>query len=451
MNETQMMPGHAERSRRVMRWFAPARFGFFYHWGLFTGGGSSCSGSPAPVLRHASIAEFETAAPAAEVVARNMVATARRVGAGYITFTVVHSCDGWAVMYPTKVPGFIRATTRDYVGALLAEGTRRGVKVILYMPGGMGHWDTPGGPWVGENLRTPDGYAAGLTALVRELVDRYGTQIGGFWLDGLDEKLSELPVLMHELLPESVVLVNNRTRFNSPDVDASTTEFLSNMPEPLYNRPGGLLKPIDWIGGMLPPMRDFNEDIPTCNDWWHGAPPYVWEFILPFAYRQGTGNYQRDARFWIREMLCSLGMRGQWNYAMGLGPLLDGTVPPEFEPMIAAMATFMSWAGESVTDTIGGEGSGLVPGWCNDGAFCPVTVSLKNPAVHYLHVTEAPTTNVLCVQTNFRLVRTVEDLRTGQPVPFTQNGALEVASDSWADVATYGAAVFRVTMEQEPH
>lgn len=115
------------------------------------------------------------------------------------------------------------------MGALLAEAARLGVKVILYMPGGMGHWDTRGGPWVGENLRTPEGYAAGLTALVRELVDRYGTQIGGFWLDGLDEKLNELPVLMHQLLPETVVLVNNRTRFNSPDVDAGTTEFLSHM------------------------------------------------------------------------------------------------------------------------------------------------------------------------------------------------------------------------------
>lgn len=447
MHVVKPFPEHQDRINRVMRWFAPARFGFFYHWGLFTGGGNSSTGSPVPVLCHASIAEFEAAAPAAEVVARNLVATVRRVGAKYITFTVVHSCDGWAVMYPTRVPGFIRATTRDYVGALLAEAARTGVKVILYLPGSMGHWDTPGGPWVGENLRTPEGYAAGLSALVEELAARYGAQIGGFWLDGLDAKLDELPVLMHRLLPEAVVLVNNRTRFNSPDVDASTTEFLSNLPEPLYNRPGGLLKPIDWIGGMLPPMRDFNEDIPTCNEWWYGAPPYVWEFILPFAYRQGTGNYQRDPLFWIREMLCSLGMRGQWNYTLGLGPMLDGTVPPEFEPMMAAMEAFMAWAGEALVDTTGGEGSGLVPGWCNDGAFCPVTVSLKNPAVHYLHVTEAPTTGVLRVQTNFRAVQCVEDLRTGQPVPFIQNGALEITPASWADVTTYGAAVFRVTLQ----
>lgn len=202
--------------------------------------GRVCSGSPSPVLGHASIAEFEAATPTAELVARNLVATVRRVGARYITFTVVHSCDGWAVMYPTRVPGFIRATTRDYVGALLAEGTRTGVKIILYMPGGMGHWDTPGGPWVGENLRTPEGYADGLTALVRELVERYGAQIGGFWLDGLDEKLNELPVLLHRLLPEAVVLVNNRTRFNSPDVD------VSRAAGPLHPERGAGDHPVSW-------------------------------------------------------------------------------------------------------------------------------------------------------------------------------------------------------------
>ena len=185
-------------------------------------------------------------------------------------------------MYPTKVPGFIHVATRDYIGALLAEGARAGVKIILYMPGGMGHWDTKGGPWVGECLRTPEGYGAGLRALVREMAARYETQIGGFWLDGLDGQLGDLPALMHKLLPDAVVMVNNHTRFNFPKMDVSTIEFLAEKPDPLYNRPAGLLRPIDWIG-MMPPMKDFNEDIPTCNDWWHGALPYNDELCARYA------------------------------------------------------------------------------------------------------------------------------------------------------------------------
>jgi hypothetical protein len=30
---------YQEREARVAQWYAPARFGLFCHWGLFTGGG----------------------------------------------------------------------------------------------------------------------------------------------------------------------------------------------------------------------------------------------------------------------------------------------------------------------------------------------------------------------------------------------------------------------------
>jgi len=347
-------------------------------------------------------------------------------------------------MYPTAVEGFIHISTRDYVGAVLAEAAKRKLRVILYLPGSMGHWDSDGGPWVEESLRSPEGYAEGLRQLVRELVARYGEQIAGFWLDGLDNLLFDLPALMHEILPDAIVMVNNFTRFNVPEMDYATTEFLSATPDPLYNRPSGLTKPIDWIGGMLPPIKDFNEDIPTCNDWWHGAPPYNEEWLRAYAYRQGTGHYENDPHFWIKEMLCSLGVRGQWNYTMGLGPLLDGTVPPQFAPMIKAMESFMSWASESIYGTTGGEGSCLVPGFCNDGAFCAVTRSLENPALHYVHITTAPEKTYLRIQTDFSAVKSVCNLRTGGAVGFTQNDALEITPDHWDDVSSQGAMVLRV-------
>jgi alpha-L-fucosidase len=434
------------RIRRVMQWFGPARFGLFHHWGLFTGGGNTYAGPRNRPLAYSTIREFEAAAPEPAVFAKNIIATALRARARYITFTVVHSCDGWAVMYPTKVPGFLNIATRDYIGALVEEGARSGVKIILYVPGSMGHWDSVGGPWVGECLRSPEGYGAGLRALVQELVARHGTKIAGFWLDGLMWQFGDLPALIHRLLPDAVVAVNGHTRFNARDMDVSTTEFLSNRTEPPYNRPGGLIKPIEWVG-CLPPRKDFNEDIPTCNDWWHGALPYTDGHAAECAYLQGLENYQRDPLFWIREMLCSLGLRGQWNYTMGLGPMLDGTVPEEFKPMIGAMESFMSWAAESIFETTGGEGSGLLAGWCNDGAFCTVTVSLKDPTVHYIHVTGAPKNDCLRVQTNFRSVQSVENLRTGEAISFTQNGAVEITPKSWTEVAEHGAAVFRVILE----
>ncbi|MDL5054441.1 hypothetical protein QQ056_12920 [Oscillatoria laete-virens NRMC-F 0139] len=441
--------GHKERLHRVHQWFAPARFGLFYHWGLFTGGGNSAKAEWGAPLHIPSIQALEQSSPPPAILARNLVATALKVRAKYITFTVVHSCGGWAVVYPTKVPGFHHVTSLDYVGALLDEAQKHRVRVMLYLPGGMGHWDSDGGPWVAENLRTPAGYAEGLKKMAHELIDLYGSKISGFWLDGLDNLLSDLPSIMHQRLPDCIVCVNNFTRFQVPEMDYSTTEFLSNTPAPSYNRPSGLTKPIDWIEGMLPPLRDLNEDIPTCNDWWHGAPPYNQPWLREYAYRQGFNNYQHDRHFWIKEMVCSLGIRGQWNYTMGIGPMLDGTIPPAFMPMIEAMAEFMSWASPAIHDTTGGDRSPLAPGFCNDGAFCAVTQSLKNPAICHILVTEPPQKEHIRVQTNLMKVLSVHDLRTNQPMRFSQNSALEITPPDWSSIQRDGVSVFRV--EFAPH
>ena len=123
---------------------------------------------------------------------------------------------------------------------------------------------------------------------------------------------------------------------------------------------------------------DFVEDIPTCNQWVHGS-PYINEEQLK------NSVYANQPTFWIKEMLASIGQRGMWNYAHGLGPCIDGTVPELFAPMIKKMGEFLSWAGESVYGTIGGGNSALCPGWCWKNGFASVTVSLADPSIHYLH------------------------------------------------------------------
>ena len=63
---------HLARRERVMKWYAPARLGLFYHWGLYTGGGCTHAnpGYSAP-LTYANPAALEAAAPDPELVARN--------------------------------------------------------------------------------------------------------------------------------------------------------------------------------------------------------------------------------------------------------------------------------------------------------------------------------------------------------------------------------------------
>ena len=100
-------PDFIARKERVNQWFAPARLGIFYHWGFFTGGGlTSCDATKHKPLRYKTVEELEAAAPDPELVAENMVKTAKRIGAKYINYTCLHSNGGYGVMFPTKQKEF---------------------------------------------------------------------------------------------------------------------------------------------------------------------------------------------------------------------------------------------------------------------------------------------------------------------------------------------------------
>ena len=158
-----------EHYTRVMRWFAPARLGLFYHWGQYTGGG--CSAPPDwggvwhQPFTHPTVADFEAAAGEPDDVARNMVDLAVYVGARYIIYTVMHPDDHYLPMYPSAVDGFVVTTTKDYLGAFLRECDRRGVQAILYIPGSPQYWHCQDGDWLKEGYRD-EGYRTLLLGVV---------------------------------------------------------------------------------------------------------------------------------------------------------------------------------------------------------------------------------------------------------------------------------------------
>ena len=451
---------HLTRRQRIGQWYGPARFGLFYHWGLCTGGGS---GDRRPEFnipfKHNTVADFEAAAGDPRRVARNMVDLAERAGARYIIYTLFATTDRFAVMYPTKLSGFTVSTTQDYAGALIEECHARDIYIILYIPACADDlWDTPGGPWLAEGYREQAQFESLLYCLVSEVVGLHGDKIGGFWLDSGHDP--NLPDYIHSLLPHAIVTVNNGTTHSFPGADVGTTEWLGCDPEPDYNRPSGLKKPPQrpnrrhhqgefnqaYFDGdperneVQAPKRDFNEDIPTCNGWFHGS-PYASEEAMR------AGPYVQDPAFWVKEMISSIGQRGQWNYAMGMGPTEQGMAPALFEPMVEAMSTFMAWAGEAIYNTTGGECASLQQGWWNEGGFGSVTVSLVDPKVLYVLVTTPPSCSRLVVQNNGGPVREVLDLRTRQRQPFVNRGALNILQIDWSDAATCGAKVFKVFLQ----
>jgi hypothetical protein len=429
---------YQERQQRVDQWYAPARFGLFYTWGMITGSKGSWKGYENP-LRYDTVAAFEEAAKDPTVIAANMVATAKKAGARYIIFTVFHSCGRYFVNYPSKVSGYKWKATKDYFGALVERCHAEGVHLIVYMAACKEHGWIKGGPHLTEEMRDQKNVFAAVTQMINEIIDRHGEKIGGFWFDG--NYNDELGKLVHARLPQGIVIHNNESGWGlTKTVDFGTTEFTSGPMDPVYNRPSGLLKPHPQFA-MMNPIRDFNEDIPQAGGWWYEGRDDKFYQQLP---------YVKDPTYLVKQMVSSLGQRRQWNFALGIGPMIDGKLPPCFDPMMENMGRFMAWAAESIHDTMGGEASALNPGWFNDGAYGSITVSRKDPKTIYIHVTTAPSKDYLKVQNNGYRVASVVDLRTGKPVQFSDSGVLGLWGVKWDEVAAFGDQVFKVTLAGTP-
>jgi alpha-L-fucosidase len=342
------------------------------------------------------------------------------------------------VTYPSKVPGYRWKATKDYFGALVNRCHQEGIPLIVYMGPDSFHAFIKDGPHMTEEMRDQKNVFAAVTQMINEIIDRHGEKIGGFWFDG--NYREDMGKLVHARLPRGVVIHNNESGWGlTPSVDFGTTEFLSGPADPDYSRPTGLMRQHKDFG-MMNPIRDFNEDIPNVGWWYEGREDAFYQ-ALPHV---------KDRTYLVKQMVSSLGQRRQWNFALGIGPMIDGKLPPCFEPMIENTGRFMAWAGESIYDTMGGEGSALNPGWFNDGAYGSITVSRKDPRCHYILVTTAPSKDHLKVQNNGYRVASVVDLRTGKPVEFSDGGVLILRQVDWKDVSEFGAKVFKVTLAGTP-
>ncbi len=443
MADTPSSPAPQTRRDTAEKWYTPGRFGMFYHWGLFTGGGSSTTGSKNDVY-YQSVDAFEKAAGSPEQLAHNLVGLTKRTGAKYMIITMFHSCDKHFVIFPTKNPTFLYKTKQDYLGALIKEAHQQGIKIVGYLPSGPHHFNTAKGPFlkgIPEKWDSPEAakiWEKVIGELFVELKERYGEDsIDGFWLDGYG--LSWQPIA--KSFPNALRIHNNNVSFlGNPAPDISTTEFLSGPCSPPYNRPSGRIKPhMEWGDDHLVARKDYNEDIPSCNGWW---------------YQGGKTNnqYTKDPTFWVKEMICCLGQRRKWNYVMGMGPKVDGTAPEEFLPMIETMHQFTQWAAPAIYNTMGGEGAPIQGGWLNSGAFASVMVDRKAPNTYYLCVTEPPskfTKSDIKVQHDWVKVKSITDLRTGKPVSYRMNGYLQIKNSDWSDIQTYGAKIFKIVLKEK--
>ena len=341
------------RRERLMKWWAPARFGLFYHYGLFTGGGCSVresAGYPGTALKYPTAEAFDAATPAPEAVAANLCDAAVRAGARYVILTALHSGESMCVLFPTRNPAYNYKTRKDYVGAFLDAAHARGLKAELYFPMGIGEWDVVDPPMLAEGARDAPGYFAAFRELLREMRERYGDRIDGFWLDGRPDtpERAALPAFVKSLWPDAILTSNGDGELWVDEMDVGTSEEYEEEPSPPYNRWSAYRRNGRW--GSTPPRRDFNEDIPHVGKgyyWWWGGEGSTDE------------RYTSDRFFLLRQMVACVGQRGMWNFAPGIAPLVDGSMPAEIQPSLDAIRDFLAWGSEAVFGTQGGERSVL--------------------------------------------------------------------------------------------
>ncbi len=153
-------------------WFAACRFGISTHW----------TAQSQPVGEDDWL-PFEEAVNRFD--AKRYVQQAGDAGAQYILFTACHALQ----MLPAPcraidqiAPG--RTTRRDLIGDLADACHARGMHFIVYYNHSCNHGDDPAWEYaVGYHAADKSRLARNLQAIVRELGERYGVRVEGWWFD----------------------------------------------------------------------------------------------------------------------------------------------------------------------------------------------------------------------------------------------------------------------------
>ena len=347
-------------------YFAHARVGLFTHYTYATyrkkenyGGTHYSQNNPVG----ASSAEEAAAMFDGEKYA----ATAHDLGAEYVVFTLCHA--GFNLLFPSKVMGALcphKCTEgSDAVQKLIDELSRYDIPLILYMPPNDEHDITD------DDLKAMGVYqdhkamTAFLKRLIREIFDRYGDKICGFWFDqcGPDREVCDF---VRECNPNAVVFINTGVTAN--ETQHENSDFLVSE---YY----GSIESCD--SDTLPVhYSQVNRQI---GNWWAAG-----------------GKAPTDAPNLYRYTVRTIAVEGQYNcgIAWSCGPYIDQTWEEGVRQLLTDLGTLLR-DHEGIYGTVPGRSYVERPNAVLTKEMWGVSTEAPDGKTVYLHILNRPEDGLL--------------------------------------------------------
>jgi len=315
-----------EANSKRMRWWTDARFGMFIHWGLYSYTAGEWKGRPAkggehfmlheriPWKEYAHIAD-SFSIPAFD--ADKMVLAAKQAGMKYIVVTAKHH-DGFA-MYdsPSSDYNIVKLTpyAKDPMKELASACVKHGLVLGFYYSLGR-DWQDPDVPtnWPTRGGRSntwdyPDEDKKDLAKYferkvkpqVKELLTQYG-KVGVMWFDTYElitkAQSAELRNLIHSIQPDCII--NNRIGHGFGDYKVTEQEIIKK------------------------------------------AEANPWEACVTMSRNWGYNRYDtvwKSPGVLVRQLVEAVSKGG--NYLLNVGPMPDGSLPPQSTDRLAALGQWM--------------------------------------------------------------------------------------------------------------
>ncbi|MGC4015666.1 MAG: alpha-L-fucosidase [Luteolibacter sp.] len=376
------------RADAAMTKWRQNRFGFFFHWGLYSVAGGEWKGKPYPgaaewIKAYAGIsnADYEKMVQQFNPTAYDPVkwaAMARSAGARYVTITTKHH-EGFC-LWPSRYTDYSVASTpyqKDLLGPFVKAFNDAGIDVYFYYS--IIDWHHP--DYVSE-IKNPgdqekfDRYLAYMRNQLDELLTTYPT-VKGLWFDGQWEASNktaasvraglELEKHLREIKPG--IILNNRLRVDSAghldrdnagrhfgDFDSSYERKLPQRKSPAESIP------FDWEACMTVP-----ENCWGYSKHWQGHLKTSDEILAMMANCTSLGG----------------------NFMLNFGPTETGEIRDYEQKLAGEIGT---WMKDNASSIIGCGSSGLAK---QDWGY--ITRKETDPSFHLI-VFNVPVSRTLTLQ-----------------------------------------------------